>query len=114
MDPINAALIGSGHIGTDLMYKALRSSIVKPVWMVGIDADSEGIKRARMLGLKTTIDGIDGLMPHLKTDQVRIALDATSAYAHPENRRKLLAMGDCDHRLDSGGARTVLRTARES
>jgi acetaldehyde/propanal dehydrogenase len=93
MDPINAALIGSGHIGTDLMYKALRSSIIKPVWMVGIDADSDGIKRARMLGLKTTIDGIDGLMPHLKTDQVRIALDATSAYAHPENRRKLLALG---------------------
>ena len=93
MVPINAALIGSGNIGTDLLYKALRSSIIKPVWMVGIDANSEGIKLARTLGLKTTIDGIDGLIPHLKTDQVQIAFDATSAHAHLENSRKLLAMG---------------------
>jgi acetaldehyde/propanal dehydrogenase len=93
MASINAALIGSGNIGTDLMYKALRSSIIKPVWMVGIDANSEGIKLAGTLGLKTTTDGIDGLIPHLKTDQVRIAFDATSAYAHLENSRKLLAMG---------------------
>src|ERR1700738_1506551 len=93
MAPINAALIGSGNIGTDLMYKALRSSIIKPVWMVGIDANSEGIQLARTLGLKTTIDGIDGLIPHVKTDQVRIAFDATSAYAHLENSRKLLPMG---------------------
>ena len=93
MAPINAALIGSGNIGTDLMYKALRSSIIKPVWMVGIDANSEGIKLARTLGLKTTVHGIDGLIPHLKTDQVRIAFDATSAYAHLENSRKLLAAG---------------------
>ncbi|HEY3657374.1 MAG TPA: acetaldehyde dehydrogenase (acetylating) [Steroidobacteraceae bacterium] len=93
MVPINAALIGSGNIGTDLLYKALRSAIIKPVWMVGIDANSEGIKLARTLGLKTTIDGIDGLIPHLKTDQVQIAFDATSAHAHLENSRKLLAMG---------------------
>src|ERR1700741_1285028 len=93
MASINAAIIGSGNIGTDLMYKALRSSVIKPVWMVGIDANSQGINHARTLGLKTTSDGIDGLMPHLTTDQVGIAFDATSAYAHPENGRKLLAMG---------------------
>ena len=86
---INAALIGSGNIGTDLMMKALRSADINPVWMVGIDPASEGLARARQHGLKTTTEGVDGLLPHLAADDIRIAFDATSAYVHHENARKL-------------------------
>ncbi|MGA1424304.1 MAG: acetaldehyde dehydrogenase (acetylating) [Steroidobacteraceae bacterium] len=90
---INAALIGSGNIGTDLMFKALRSHEIHPSWMVGIDAASDGLAKARQHGLKTTDQGIDGLLPHLASDDIRIAFDATSAYIHPENARKLREAG---------------------
>ena len=93
MDKIKAALIGSGNIGTDLMYKALRSERIQPVWMVGIDPSSDGLARARAAGLHTTAAGVDGLLPYLERDQIRIAFDATSAYVHPENARKLAAHG---------------------
>jgi acetaldehyde/propanal dehydrogenase len=90
---INVALIGSGNIGTDLLYKALRSAAIKPLWMVGIDPASEGLARARELGLRTTAAGIDGLLPHIERDQIRIAFDATSASAHAEHARKLRDQG---------------------
>jgi acetaldehyde/propanal dehydrogenase len=82
---VRAAIIGSGNIGTDLLYKALRSEIIEPVWMVGIDPTSEGLKRAKELGLKTTSDGVKGLEPHIVDDKVRIAWDATSAHVHEAN-----------------------------
>jgi acetaldehyde/propanal dehydrogenase len=90
---VNAALVGSGNIGTDLLYKALRSEWISPVWMVGIDRRSEGLAMARDKGLKTTADGVDGLLPHIAGDDIRIAFDATSAYVHAENARKLQARG---------------------
>jgi acetaldehyde/propanal dehydrogenase len=90
---VNAALIGSGNIGTDLMVKALRSEYINPVWMVGIEPDSDGLAKAREAGLKTTHEGIDGLVPHLGPDNVQIAFDATSAYAHAENARKVREHG---------------------
>lgn len=90
---IRCALIGSGNIGTDLLYKLLRSDVIEPVWMVGIDAESDGLKRARDLGLKTTHEGIDGLIPHILDDNIQIAFDATSAYVHAENSRKLVEKG---------------------
>jgi len=93
MPTVNVALIGSGNIGTDLMYKALRSEWIRPVWMVGIDANSDGLSKARDKGLFTTPDGVDGLLPHIARDQIRIAFDATSAYVHAENARKLQARG---------------------
>ncbi len=90
---IKCALIGPGNIGTDLLYKLRRSPVLDPVWMVGIDPESEGLKRAAELGLKTTADGVDGLLPHVLADGVQIAFDATSAYVHAENTRKLNALG---------------------
>ena len=90
---IKCALIGPGNIGTDLLAKLQRSSVLEPVWMVGIDPDSDGLKRARELGIKTTSDGVDGLIPHMKADGVQIVFDATSAYVHAENSRKVNAQG---------------------
>ena len=90
---IRCALIGPGNIGTDLLAKLMRSPVLQPVWMVGIDPDSDGLKRARELGLKTTAEGVDGLLPHVQADGVQIAFDATSAYVHAENSRKLNALG---------------------
>jgi len=93
MNKIKCALIGPGNIGTDLLYKLRRSPVLEPVWMVGIDAGSEGLARARELGLKTTADGVDGLLPQVLADGVQIAFDATSAYVHAENSRKLNELG---------------------
>ncbi|ENO78572.1 MULTISPECIES: acetaldehyde dehydrogenase (acetylating) [Thauera] len=90
---IKCALIGPGNIGTDLLYKLKRSPVLEPVWMVGIDATSEGLARAREMGLKTTAEGVDGLLPHVLADGVQIAFDATSAYVHAENSRKLNELG---------------------
>jgi acetaldehyde/propanal dehydrogenase len=90
---INVALIGSGNIGTDLMVKALRSTQVVPIWMVGIDENSDGLARAWDAGLKTTAAGLDGLLPHLARDRIRLAFDATSAYVHPQNARRLREHG---------------------
>jgi len=75
------------------MYKALRSAEIEPVWMVGIDPDSDGLARARSHGLKTTHEGVDGLITHMRADNIRMAFDATSAYAHAENSRKVIEQG---------------------
>jgi len=90
---IRCALIGSGNIGTDLMYKLKRSPLLEPVWMVGIDPASDGLAKAKAAGLKTTDQGVDGLLPHVKKDDIRIAFDATSAYVHKENSDKLTRLG---------------------
>ena len=90
---IKCALIGPGNIGTDLLYKLRRSPVLEPLWMVGIDPTSEGLKRSRDMGLKTTDQGVDGLLPHVLADGVQIAFDATSAYVHAENSRKLNELG---------------------
>ena len=90
---IKCALIGPGNIGTDLLYKLKRSPYLDPIWMVGIDPQSDGLVRAGAMGLKTTSDGVDGFLPHVLQDGVKIAFDATSAYVHAENSRKLNALG---------------------
>ena len=90
---INCALIGPGNIGLDLMCKLQRSEILNPVWMVGINEASSGLKKARENGLKTTHLGVDGLLDFIEEDGIKIAFDATSAYVHGENNRKLAEKG---------------------
>ncbi len=89
---LKAAIIGPGNIGTDLLMKAMRSDWIEPVWMVGIE-ESEGVKRARDFGMKVSTSGVDGMLEHVKEDDIRIAFDATSAYVHAENSRKLNELG---------------------
>lgn len=93
MSKIKCALIGPGNIGTDLLAKLKRSEVLEPVWMVGIDPESDGLKRAKEMGLNTTAEGVDGLLPYVQRDGVQIAFDATSAYVHAENSRKLNELG---------------------
>ncbi len=93
MTKIKCAIIGPGNIGTDLLYKLKRSEVLEPVWMVGVDPTSEGLARAREMGLKTTDQGVDGLLEHVKADGICIAFDATSAYVHKANADKLNALG---------------------
>ena len=90
---VPVAIIGPGNIGTDLAIKAMRSEWLRPVFSVGIDPASSGLAKARELGLETTAEGVDGLLPHLEAHGIRIAFDATSAYVHAENSRKLVERG---------------------
>jgi len=90
---VKAAIIGPGNIGTDLLMKAMRSEYIEPVWMVGVEAESPGLKRAAEMGLKTTSEGVDGMLASMKADGVQICFDATSAYIHAENSRKVNEQG---------------------
>ena len=89
---LRALIIGPGNIGTDLLMKALRSDWIEPIWMVGID-ESPGIQRAKDYGLKVSTEGVDGVLDFIEQDNIKIAFDATSAYAHAENSKKLTAKG---------------------
>lgn len=80
---MNAAIIGSGNIGTDLMIKILRlSEGLKMGMLVGIDPQSDGLARAARMGVAVTHEGIDGLVNSPMFDEIDIVFDATSAKAH--------------------------------
>jgi acetaldehyde dehydrogenase len=88
------AIIGSGNIGTDLMIKIMRlSDVLEMSVLVGIDRDSDGLKRAARLGVATTADGIDGLLAMPEFADIAIVFDATSAGAHKQHSALLLAAG---------------------
>ncbi len=94
MSKTKVAIIGSGNIGTDLMIKILRLSEHLEVGaMVGIDPDSDGLARARRLGVRTTAGGVGGLIAMDSFDDIRIVFDATSARAHIANARALAPHG---------------------
>ncbi|RHW39377.1 acetaldehyde dehydrogenase (acetylating) [Lysinibacillus yapensis] len=91
MKKCKVGIIGSGNIGTDLMYKIERSEHLQMSVMVGIDPESDGLKRAADRGYTAIANGIDGLMEQL--DLVDIVFDATSAYAHKKHSDLLTAAG---------------------
>jgi acetaldehyde dehydrogenase len=94
MTPTKVAIIGSGNIGTDLMFKIIRrSKALEVAALVGIDPESDGLARARRQGVETTSDGVAGLLEMPGFDEVEIVLDATSADAHKANAAALEPYG---------------------
>jgi acetaldehyde dehydrogenase len=94
MTKTKVAIIGSGNIGTDLMIKIMRlSEVLEMGAFVGIDPESDGLKRAARLGVPITADGIDGLLAMPEFAQIQIVFDATSAGAHKRNSELVLAAG---------------------
>lgn len=88
------AIIGSGNIGTDLMIKVMRlSDFLEMGAFVGVDPDSDGLKRAKRLGVPVTAEGIDGLVAMPGFENIEIVFDATSAGAHARHDEILRARG---------------------
>ncbi|MEX2375215.1 MAG: acetaldehyde dehydrogenase (acetylating) [Dehalococcoidia bacterium] len=85
------SIVGSGNIGTDLLIKMLRSQQLEPHSLVGIDPESEGIAKARKLGVQATHEGVDWLIE--RADEVDLVFEATSAWVHQQNAPRYEAAG---------------------
>lgn len=88
---VKVAIVGSGNIGTDLMYKILKEpGHMELAVVTGIEPESEGLKRARDEGIGTTHEGIQ---PVLDDPEIKIVFDATSAKAHVKHAEMLKEAG---------------------
>jgi acetaldehyde dehydrogenase len=85
------AIIGSGNIGTDLMYKIERSDLLDLVAVIGIDPNSDGLARAKARGYQAPHNGIDWVAEN--PDAVKLVFDATSAYVHRKHDEVLEGLG---------------------
>jgi acetaldehyde dehydrogenase (acetylating) len=91
MSKVKVAVLGSGNIGTDLMLKLRRSEILELTTVIGIDPDSDGLKRARELGYETIDNGLKGFLE--RPELAEIVFDATSAKAHIRHAKLLKEAG---------------------
>jgi acetaldehyde dehydrogenase len=91
---VKVAIIGSGNIGTDLMIKIMRmSEVLEMGAFVGVDPESDGLKRAARLGVAITHEGIAGLQKLPEWRAIKIVFDATSAGAHKKHSEICAAAG---------------------
>lgn len=91
MVKVKAAIIGSGNIGTDLMYKLKRSNVIELTAMIGIDPESDGLKRAEQEGYAIFDNGIQSIIEN--PNLADIVFDATSAKAHVHHAKVLRELG---------------------
>jgi acetaldehyde dehydrogenase len=91
MSRIPCVIVGSGNIGTDLMFKLSRSPILDLVAVVGIDPGSEGLRMAREAGLEATHEGPGWVIDN--ADDVDIVFEATTARVHRENAPRYAEAG---------------------
>jgi acetaldehyde dehydrogenase len=88
------AIIGSGNIGTDLLIKVKRLSQTLEVGgMIGIDPASDGLARARRLGVTVSDQGLEGFLAMPEADEISLMFDATSAGAHKKHDKLLQQRG---------------------
>ena len=88
---IPCAIVGSGNIGTDLMYKLRRSPVLEVSLVAGIDPASDGLRRARELGIETTDRGAELVLEN--PDRYPIVFEATSAWVHRQNAPRYARAG---------------------
>lgn len=91
MNKVKVAILGSGNIGTDLMLKLVRSDVLELTAVIGIDPDSDGLKKAREMGFIAIDNGIDGFLE--RPELADVIFDATSAKAHIRHAELLKAAG---------------------
>jgi acetaldehyde dehydrogenase (acetylating) len=91
MGKVKAAILGSGNIGTDLMKKIGRSEVLELTSMIGIDPDSDGLKKAKDAGYTTFAGGIGEFLKY--PGMADIVFDATSAKAHIRHAKLLKEAG---------------------
>lgn len=86
---VKVAIIGSGNIGSDLMHKLLKQSgHMELTLLTGIEPQSEGLARARALGIRASHEGIQAV---LDDPEIKLVFDATSAKAHIRHAQALRA-----------------------
>ena len=94
MSKTKVAIIGSGNIASDLMIKIVQNSdVLELTAMAGIDPASDGLARAEKLGIATTHKGLSGLLELDAFQGTKLVFDATSAAAHIQHNKILLANG---------------------
>ena len=91
MEKVKVAIIGSGNIGTDLMYKLRKSKVIELKAMIGIDSESDGLKRAKEAEYEVFDNGIQAIIDNPSLADV--VFDATSAKAHSYHAKVLGELG---------------------